>query len=106
MGQAEAGFFLFILLATAIIVISIVIRLIAGSFNHERIKKYIENKGGTVTEIQWSPFGPGWFGSQNEAIYKINYRDRDGNAHLAFCKTSMLAGVYLTEDNVIEPKKP
>ena len=100
----EAGIFIVLFFFVAIAV-AVGIRLIAGSFNHERIREYIENKGGIVKEIQWSPFGPGWFGEKSDAIYEVKYRDRDGNKHLAYCKTSMFTGVYLTEDKIIGKKK-
>ena len=94
----EAG----LLLVPLFIAIAIGIRLFAGVLNHERIKEYIANKGGTVTEIQWSPFGPGWFGEKSDAIYEIEYRDRDGSIHVAYCKTSMFSGVYITEDKIVK----
>ena len=88
-----------------VIAVVIAIRLIAGSLNHGRIREYIENKGGEIVEIQWEPFGPGWFGEKSDAIYRIKYLDRDGNEHLAYCKTSMFTGVYLTEDKIVRQKR-
>ena len=98
----EAG----LLLVPLFIAIAVGIRLFAGVLNHERIKEYIANKGGTVTGIQWSPFGPGWFGEKSDAIYEINYRDRDGHTHAAYCKTSMFSGVYITEDKIVGTAMP
>ena len=86
------------------VVAIVAIRLMAGSLNHGRIREYIENKGGEIVEIQWDPFGPGWFGEKSDAIYQIKYLDRDGNEHLAHCKTSMFSGVYLTEDKIVKRK--
>ena len=97
MGPEAASF----LLIPLVIAIAVGIRLFAGVLNHDRIKDYIKSKSGTVMEIEWSPFGPGWFGDQYTAIYQVRYRDRDGNEHLAYCKTSMLSGVYLTEDKIV-----
>ena len=88
-----------------VIAVIVAVRMIAGTFNHDRIKDYVYRKGGTVTKIEWEPFGPGWFGEKSDAIYKIHYRDRDGNEHRAFCKTSMFTGVYLTEDRILGMKK-
>ena len=98
----EAG----LLLVPLFIAIAVGIRLFAGVLNHERIKEYIANKGGTVTGIQWSPFGPGWFGEKSDAIYETNYRDRDGHTHVAYCKTSMFSGVYITEDKIVGTAMP
>ena len=82
----------------AVLALAVLIRLIAGSLDRERIRKYVEDRGGTILEIRWDPFGPGWFGSRNERIYAVSYRDCDGNTHDAHCKTSLWSGVYFTDD--------
>ena len=84
------------------IVIAVVFRLIAGTMDHDRVSEYIESNGGCVIEKHWTPFGTGWFGEKNSRIYEVRYQDRDGNIHLATCKTSLFSGVYLTEDRIIE----
>jgi len=76
----------------------LVIRLVAGSMDHDRVDEYIASRGGRVIEKNWNPFGKGWFGSEHERIYELKYEDKDGNIHQATCKTSALAGVYFTED--------
>ena len=83
----------------------VIIRLIAGSVDHERIDEYISKRGGKVIERQWSPFGKGWFGTQNSRLYELKYVDKDGNIHQATCKTSALAGVYFTEDEIVGPAR-
>jgi len=97
----EAGFLLILIFIVFVIGLAVGFRLILGTWNHERIRKYIADKGGAVTEIQWSPFGPGWFATQDSVIYRVMYRDRDKNEHLAYCKTNIFFGVYLTEDKII-----
>ncbi len=47
--------------------------------------------------------GPGWFGEKDSRIYEIVYRDRDGHVPLAHVKSSMMSGVYLKNDQIIEP---
>ena len=42
--------------------------------------------------------GRGWFGEKNDRIYEVVYYDSNGEQHLATCKTSLLSGVYWTED--------
>lgn len=79
----------------------VAIRLVLGSADRYRVEEYIQNRGGRVIETHWNPLGPGWFGSQHERIYDVRYEDRDGRMHDAVCKTSMLAGVYFTEDRVV-----
>lgn len=85
------------------IVLAIVIRFAAGSMDNDRIREQIEAEGKKVRRIDWAPMGRGWAGSKNERIYEVVYEDAQGNVHRAYCKTSALAGVYWTEDIIIEP---
>ena len=96
-----------VFLGIAVIFIAIGIggRLTAGMMNHDRIRTYINNKGGTVIEIVWTPFGPGWFGEKSDAIYEVDYHDRDGNHRRAHCKTGMFSGVYLHNDRLVSIAK-
>lgn len=87
-------------------VIGIVIRLVAGGMDGDRVGRYIHSQGGQLLDSQWSPFGRGWFGEKNDRIYKVRYRDRFGNIHEATAKTSMFSGVYFTEDRIIQPAAP
>ncbi|MBX7259738.1 MAG: hypothetical protein K1Y02_25505 [Candidatus Hydrogenedentes bacterium] len=84
-------------------VLAIVIRLIAGSFDGDRVEQYVREQGWELLERSWDPFGPGWFGEKDSRIYEIVYRDRQGNTHRAHVKTSMLSGVYLTNDRIVQP---
>lgn len=92
----------FFLLIPVMIVVAIVIRLAAGGMDHDRIKQYVEERGGKVLDSSWSPFGPGWFGEKSDRLYGVRYLDKDGNEHEAHCKTSMWTGVYLTEDRIVK----
>jgi len=91
--------FIFILIPLAIMA-AIAFRVGAGSMDRDRISSYIQESGGRIVAINWAPFGPGWFGEKSDRIYRVRYFDRDGNEHEAHCKTSMLTGVYLTEDTI------
>jgi hypothetical protein len=84
------------------IIAVIVIRLIAGGIDTDRVKEYIENNGGTLISKTWEPFGKGWFGEKNDRIYKVIYLDKDKNRHEAYVKTSSFSGVYFTEDIITE----
>lgn len=84
------------------IVFAIVVRLISGGFDGSRVEDYIKSLGGQLLDKSWAPFGPGWFGEKDSRIYEIVYRDREGRIHRAHVKTSMLSGVYLTNDRVIQ----
>ncbi len=85
------------------VVLAIIIRLIAGSFDGDRVESYVRNQGWELVDRSWDPFGPGWFGEKDSRIYQIVYRDRHGNVHRAHVKTSMLSGVYLTNDHIVQP---
>ncbi|HZN33047.1 MAG TPA: hypothetical protein VFB80_04480 [Pirellulaceae bacterium] len=98
LARGEEGFFV-----VAIVValgIALAIRLLAGTLDHDRIRQYVQQRGGSVRSIQWSPFGHGWFGDKHHRIYEVAYDDADGNPHVATCKTSLWSGVYWTEDQV------
>ena len=89
-------------IVVGIIILAIVIRLIAGSFDGDRVEQYIREIGGELVDRSWDPFGPGWFGEKDSRIYEIVYRDREGRTHRAHVKTSMMSGVYLTNDRIVE----
>lgn len=82
--------------------LALVLRLLAGSFDGDRVEQYIRENGWELVERSWSPFGPGWVGEKDSRIYRIVYRDQEGNLHRAHVKTSMLSGVYLTNDCIVE----
>lgn len=91
-----------ILFAVAVVV-TVIIRLFAGGLDGDRVGDYIRGQGGELLDSKWSPFGRGWFGEKNDRIYEVRYRDRSGNVHEATVKTSMLSGVYFTEDRIVAP---
>ena len=91
----------FFLIIPVLILIAILFRLGAGGMDHDRIRQYVERRGGKVLDSNWSPFGPGWFGEKSDRIYGVRYLDGDGNEHEAHCKTSLWTGVYFTEDRIV-----
>jgi hypothetical protein len=84
------------------ILLAIIFRLIAGGLDGGRVERYVRERGWELVDRSWEPFGPGWFGEKDSRIYQIVYRDREGNLHQAHVKTSMLSGVYLTNDHLIQ----
>ena len=88
------------------IVIAIIIRLLAGSMDGDRVRAYIEERGGRLISSGWAPFGKGWFGEKSDRIYEVRYLDSEGNEHEASCKTSMFTGVYFTEDRIVRHARP
>lgn len=83
------------------IALAIVIRLLAGGMDGDRVRAYIEQRGGRLLSSGWAPFGKGWFGEKSDRIYEVRYLDGDGNEHEATCKTSLFTGVYFTEDRIV-----
>lgn len=83
------------------VMVAIFGRIVAGSFDDGRVRQYIESRGGTLLEKHWSPMGKGWYGEKDSRIYEVRYRDAEGNIHQATCKTSMMSGVYFTEDEIV-----
>ena len=85
----------------AVVGLTVLIRLVVGRLNHDRIREYIADQGGKVLGITWRPFGNGWFGEKDSVIYDVRYQDREGNVHSATCKTGMFSGVYFTNDQIV-----
>lgn len=70
-----------------------------------RIRSYFDNRGDTVLSIHWRLFGKGWLSeSDNEGggnrIYKVEFKDLYGNIKQAWCKTAMLSGVFLSDEEI------
>ena len=82
--------------------IALFARLLAGSFDGDRVERYVRQRGWTLVDKSWDPFGPGWFGEKDSRIYQIVYRDEDGDVHRAHVKTSMMSGVYLTNQRLVQ----
>lgn len=70
--------------------------------NHNNVKKYIESKGGELISQEYAPYGKGWFGEGKDAIFKISYRDKEGNLHESWAKTGVFSSVYLSDDTIIQ----
>lgn len=92
-------------LVLGFIFLAIVIRLLAGGLDGDRVRAYIEDRGGRLLSSGWAPFGKGWFGEKSDRIYEVRYLDRDRNEHFATCKTSMFSGVYFTEDRIVRHRE-
>ncbi len=88
------------------ILLALFFRFLAGSFDGDRVERYMESRGWKLIDRSWDPFGPGWFGEENDRIYEVVYEDNDGTIHRAHVKTSMMSGVYLTNDRVVQRNRP
>lgn len=89
-------------IVAAVIIAAVGGRLVAHSLDRKRIDAYASEQGWTLMSCTWKLLGPGWFGSRGTRIYSITYTDREGRTHQAFARTSVMSGVYLTEDRIVE----
>jgi hypothetical protein len=85
----------------AVLVLFLVVRLVAGSMDADRIETYLRERRATLIAKSWAPFGTGWVGEKDSRIYEIEYVDRHGETRRATVKTSMFSGVYLTDDRIV-----
>jgi len=85
----------------ALVLMIVVVRLSAGVLDRDRIRRHIQMRGGVLVEAVWAPLGRGWFGGRGDRIYRVWYRDQQGNGRRAYCKTSLWSGVYFTEDEIV-----
>ena len=84
------------------ILLAIVFRIAAGGMDGERIRSYIKARGGEAIDVSWTPFGRGWYGEERDRIYRVRYRDQESKTRVATVKTSMMGGVYFTDDHVLD----
>ncbi len=95
-----------VLIFVAVAALVVVFRVLLGSVDKDRVRHYVESRGGRFLEARWNPFGPGWFGEKSDRIYQVRYVDQHGNEHHAHCKTSMWTGVYFTQDEIVSSPQP
>ena len=88
------------LIIVAAVIVAIVLRWMHGGMDHDRIRQYVEARGGRLINASWVLFGPGSIGKGWNRIYEVRYLDKDGNRHHAYCKTSGWSGVYITRDSI------
>src|SRR4051812_1446604 len=87
-GAVMEPFAYFFLLIPVAIIVALLFRFAAGGLDKDRLRQYVEERGGQFIDASWAPFGPGWFGEKSDRIYQVHYLDHDGNEHEAFAKTS------------------
>ncbi len=76
------------------------VRVLAGFLDWWRIASYVRRNGGQLVACRWWPWGPGWLGERRARIYYVAFIDQQGARPRAYCKTSLLSGVYFTKDRV------
>jgi hypothetical protein len=96
-------------IGVAVLVVLAVLAVVGGwalrlRLDKNRIEDYVRRRGGRVVSINWAPWGHGWIGEKEERLYEVVYYDPAGNQHFATAKTSLLTGVFWTEDRVPHAK--
>lgn len=79
-------------------------------WDRQRIRAHFEERGDKCLDITWKIFGKGWFseygeGGSGNRIYQVSFSDQYGNKKQAWCKTALFAGVFLTDEKIVEPVK-
>lgn len=87
------------------VALAVAARVLAGFLDVWRIRGYITSAGGQMISCRWWPFGPGWLGEKRDRIYHVAFVDAAGVQHQAYCETSLLTGVYFTQDRVADTSK-
>lgn len=77
-----------------LVVVFVLISWLTARFDHDRIRKDIESRGGKVLNIDRNFFAPGWFGRGSQMSYDVRYKAMDGRIITSTCVTSMFGGVY------------
>lgn len=93
-NEIALGFFL-VLGLLCIIAVMLGLRAFSASVERRRIAQYVEERGGLV--IAWKDLGPFQPGRS-----EVRYRDHEGNIHEAMAHYGMFAGVFFTEDRVVQ----
>ena len=83
------------------VIVAVASYFLTQHLDRSRVHDYLRSRGEELLDFDWALVGPGWLGERDSRIYLITYRDRSGKVHRAFAKTSMLSGVYFTDDTVV-----
>lgn len=76
----------------AVIALAIGIGYLAEKGNKSNINKMISSKGGTITSIdaRLMHIGPFYVRGKGQSIYKVDYKDKDGNKQEAWVRTGII----------------
>lgn len=79
-------------------VVIALLTLFQGHLDKQRIRRSAEKKGWRDVKVSWYPFLLGSLTDRNERGYRVDYRDSDGTERFAYCKTSILGGIFWRDD--------
>ena len=83
------------------ILVLIGIRIGLHYLDKKRIYQAAERKGWRDSTVEWAPFAPGSFFERNERNYLVVYVDQEGLTHEVYCKTSLMTGIYWSDENTV-----
>lgn len=88
---------------TALVIVGLLtFRAVLFGIDRRRIRSFVENKGGRICEITWSPFGPGWTkGRYRTRGYRVYYFDSTGREHKAYCYTDVFYHMSFQHDEAV-----
>lgn len=69
------------------------------------VNQYIENQGWVLLDSRWVGVQPRGYLSRGNPIHKIRYVDKSGNQHNAFLRISLIYGIEIEEDQLINSSK-
>lgn len=90
-----------LLILVLVIAICVLLALHIDRLNRKRIREQVSAKGGKVFETRLSLFSENRQGKRDFALYRVRYRDRDGNEHRATCKSGERAKVEFLRDTIV-----
>lgn len=92
-----------LLVLVALAIVALAGRLIAGAMDKRRFQKYAAVRGWKMLHLTWEPFGRGWFGEKSDRIYEVTYQAADQAVYIAWMKTSLFSGIYVSDTALLDP---
>jgi len=92
-----------LLVFLALAAVALIGRLIAGTMDKNRFQKYAAVRGWKMLHLTWEPFGRGWFGEKSDRIYEVTYQAPDQAVYIAWMKTSLFSGIYVSDTALLDP---
>lgn len=89
------------LILVLVVAVCVLLALHIDRLNRKRIREQVAAKGGKVFETRLSLFPENRQGKRDFALYRVRYRDRDGNEHRATCKSGERAKVEFLRDTIV-----
>jgi hypothetical protein len=85
------------IVAVLALVVFFGMQMVLRRWDEARIHAAAAAKGWRNVEVWPEPLAPGWLGNRNERQYLVVH-ETDAGEGRAYCKTSLLTGVYWRDD--------